>query len=141
MNAAIEYLAGLAGTGNGNTRQLHVRAMRRVRDYEITLSEALLNGIASIKRAVVYGVSDTNALHRRVPTICFNIQGIPAEVVSSKLAGKNIAVRHGHMYSPRLMNRLGLTPEHGAVRASLVHYNTRTEIQTFVRALKEIASA
>ena len=140
MNAATEYLAGLAGAGCGNTRQTHVRAMQKVRDYEITLSKTLLDGIASIKRAVVYGVNDTNALSRRVPTICFNIQGIPGEVVSSKLAGKNIAVRHGHMYSPRLMNRLGVA-EGGVVRASLVHYNTHAEIQTFVKALEEIGSA
>jgi cysteine desulfurase family protein (TIGR01976 family) len=140
MNAAIEYLAGLAGAGNGNSRQAHVCAMQKVRDYEITLSKALLDGIASIKRAIIYGVNDTNALSQRVPTICFNMQDIPGEVVSSKLAGKNIAVRHGHMYSPRLMNRLGVAG-HGVVRASLVHYNTHAEIQTLVGALEEIGRA
>lgn len=139
MNAAIEYLAGLAGPGNA-ARQSLVCAMQKVRDYEFTLSKALLDGLASIKRAVVYGVKNTNALPQRVPTICFNVQGIPAEVISSRLAGKNIAVRHGHMYSPRLMNRLGVD-EHGVVRASLVHYNTHAEIQTFVDALEEIGNA
>jgi len=141
MNAAIEYLAGLAGPDEATTRQTHVRAMQIVRDYETTLSKALLGGIASIKRAVVYGAKDMNALHQRVPTVCFNIQGIRAEDVSSRLAGQNIAVRHGHMYSPRLMNRLGLAAEHGAVRASLVHYNTHAEVRAFVSALEEIASA
>lgn len=140
MNAAIEYLAGLAGTSDGNARQTHVCAMQRIRDYEVTLSSALLEGIGFIKRAVVYGVKETNALYRRVPTISFNIQDIPGEVVSAKLAGKNIAVRHGHMYSPRLMKRLGVD-EHGVVRASLVHYNTHAEIQTFVDALEEIGNA
>lgn len=140
MNAAIEYLAGLAGASDSNTRQTHVRAMQRIRDYETTLSRALLDGMACIRGVVVYGIKNTDALHQRVPTICFNIQGVPAEAVSSKLAGKNIAVRHGHMYSPRLMTRLGVE-EHGVVRASLVHYNTQREIQTFLSALEEIASA
>jgi len=47
-------------------------------------------------------------------------------------------VRDGHMYSPRLMKRLGLSPEQGAARASLVHYNTREEVGKFVSALEEI---
>jgi selenocysteine lyase/cysteine desulfurase len=32
------------------------------------------------------------------------------------------------MYAPRLMRRLGLDPDTGAVRVSLVHYNTLGEI-------------
>jgi len=44
-------------------------------------------------------------------------------------------VRDGHMYSPRLMQRLGLSKESGAVRASLVHYNTLDEVRRFGNAL------
>jgi selenocysteine lyase/cysteine desulfurase len=40
------------------------------------------------------------------------------------------------MYSPRLMARLGLSSG-GAVRASLVHYNTAAEIARFGAALRE----
>jgi selenocysteine lyase/cysteine desulfurase len=42
------------------------------------------------------------------------------------------------MYSPRLMKRLGLAQESGAVRASLVHYNTVQEVYRFGRVLAEI---
>jgi selenocysteine lyase/cysteine desulfurase len=45
------------------------------------------------------------------------------------------------MYSPRLMRRLGLSPEAGAVRASLVHYNTLAEAQNFAGALAEIRAS
>ena len=38
------------------------------------------------------------------------------------------------------MKRLGLTPETGAVRASLVHYNTVEEVQRFGKALEKIMS-
>jgi selenocysteine lyase/cysteine desulfurase len=41
------------------------------------------------------------------------------------------------MYAPRLMKRLGLTTESGAVRASLVHYNTLEEVHSFGIALAE----
>jgi selenocysteine lyase/cysteine desulfurase len=39
------------------------------------------------------------------------------------------------MYSPRLMKRLGLTKDAGAVRVSLVHYNTFAEIHRFANVL------
>jgi selenocysteine lyase/cysteine desulfurase len=42
------------------------------------------------------------------------------------------------MYSPRLMKRLGLAQESGAVRASLVHYNTLEEVRRFGSALAEM---
>jgi selenocysteine lyase/cysteine desulfurase len=35
------------------------------------------------------------------------------------------------MYAPRLIKRLGLAVESGAVRASLVHYNTSEESHRF----------
>jgi selenocysteine lyase/cysteine desulfurase len=42
------------------------------------------------------------------------------------------------MYSPRLMKRLGLALESGAVRASLVHYNTVEEVRRLGSALAQM---
>jgi selenocysteine lyase/cysteine desulfurase len=42
------------------------------------------------------------------------------------------------MYSPRLLRRLGIPENTGAVRASLVHYNTVEEIDKFVAVLRSI---
>ena len=53
------------------------------------------------------------------------------------MAVRDIGVRGGHMYSPRLMTRLGLMPG-GTVRASLVHYNTGGEVARFGAALEEV---
>ena len=50
-------------------------------------------------------------------------------IPGSAAARAGIAIRDGHMYSPRLMDRLGLARETGAVRVSLVHYNTMAEIE------------
>jgi selenocysteine lyase/cysteine desulfurase len=47
------------------------------------------------------------------------------------MADAGIGIRDGHMYAPRLMKRLGLDPESGAARVSLVHYNTVEEIHRF----------
>ena len=145
MNAAIEYLAELGelcnGDGNDGSssqRQRLVGAMEAIRQYEYGLSRGLLAGISAIKGATVYGIQDPKAIPQRLPTFLFNLAGVPPATVAAKLAAKGIAVRDGNMYSPRLMKRLGLSGG-GAVRASLVHYNTHDEIRRFVRALEEIA--
>ena len=88
--------------------------------------------------AAVYGVADKKRIGERVPTLCFNLPNVSPLRVTEELAKRNIGVRDGHMYSPRLMRRLGLSPESGAVRASLVHYNTLAEIHRFGIALAEI---
>jgi selenocysteine lyase/cysteine desulfurase len=72
--------------------------------------------------------------------LCFNLPNVSPAKISEGLAKQNIGVRDGHMYSPRLMKRLGLAQESGAVRASLVHYNTIEEVRRFGNALSEIAS-
>jgi len=78
--------------------------------------------------AMIYGVSDAAQLARRVPTVCFNLPGVAPAAVTEAAAAAGIGIRDGHMYAPRLMNRLGLAAHSGAVRASLVHYNTYAEI-------------
>jgi cysteine desulfurase family protein (TIGR01976 family) len=139
MHAAIEYLSGLAGTNGGITRQRLMTAMKSIQDYEATLSRALVEGVAAIPGATIYGMQDPKSLDGRVPTLLFNLDSVPPAEVAQKLAAKGIAGRNGHMYSPRLMQRLGLSPESGAVRVSLVHYNTVEEIGKFLRALEQIA--
>ena len=56
------------------------------------------------------------------------------------MAAADIGIRDGHMYAPRLMERLGLAMDTGAVRASLVHYNTLAEIDRFAEVLRAVAA-
>lgn len=66
-------------------------------------------------------------MRERVPTFCFTLPGIAPAAVTQAAVG--IGIRDGHMYSPRLMARLGLTAASGAVRMSLAHYNTAEEVR------------
>jgi cysteine desulfurase family protein (TIGR01976 family) len=143
MDAAVRYLEDLGRRINpaaNSRRAALVASTEAIRDYEAQLSLAMLDALASAK-ATVYGVTAKDEISRRTPTLCFNLPDIPPAKVSEFLSGKNIGVRDGHMYSPRLMKRLGLSKESGAVRASLVHYNTVEEIRQFGIALTEMASA
>ena len=142
MTAAIEYLAELGGSARDTSslRERLQRGMCAIRDYERELSHAFLEGLRSISGSLVYGKQGSAALHERVPTFAFNLKNISATEVASSLADRGVAVRDGHMYSPRLVKRLGLSADNGLVRASLVHYNTREEIGRLIRALEEIAA-
>ena len=138
MAAAIDYLAavGRAVTGRGGpAAETSLRAdcraaMAAIGEYEQGLSRALLLTLRDCG-AVIYGLREEDQMRERVPTVCFNIPGVAPEAVTKAAAAAGIAVRDGHMYSPRLMRRLGLAVETGAVRASLVHYNTVEEVKQF----------
>jgi cysteine desulfurase family protein (TIGR01976 family) len=145
MAAAIDYLEGLgarvASNGSGNSRRAGiVGAMEAIRAYEARLSAEILREFATIHEVTVYGIHAPEAVAGRVPTVCFNIRGVSPAEVTEDLAAREIGVRDGHMYSPRLMKRLGLSESSGAVRASLVHYNSMQEVGRFIEAIREIAA-
>ena len=98
----------------------------------------LLKELQQLPRVSTYGVRDPEHIARRVPTICFNIREVKPATVTSELADRAIGVRDGNMYSPRLLKRLGISSDDGAVRASLVHYNTEEEIDRFIEALASL---
>lgn len=145
MDAAVRYLETLGASlpqtskvgAAGSRRSNIVNAMTAVRAYEASLSLELFH-VLKEAGATIYGIREEQRVHERVPTFCFNLGTILPSVVAEKLAGVGIGIRDGHMYSPRLMKRLGLTLETGAVRLSLVHYNTVEEIHRFGNALLEL---
>jgi len=143
MDAAISYLELLGHRFSRNDhsasrRESIVDAMQAIARYERSLSEQLLTTLEDVD-AIIYGVCDLDKLHQRVPTVLFNLLGLTPEMVVEGLAHKSIGARDGHMYAPRLIRCLDLSPESGAVRVSLAHYNTKDEIRMLGKALAEIA--
>jgi len=140
MEGAIEYLADLGRRTGGAPmpqRDAIRSAMEAIVRYEATLCTAMFDALAEVPGASIHGISDRAQLDRRVPTIAFSIDGVSAATVAERLDARGIGVRSGHMYAPRLMDRLGVP---GVVRASLVHYNTLAEVERFRNALAEIAA-
>jgi len=141
MDAAVRYLESLGRTNSQETRRAALqRELTSVRTYEESLSTEMLKALNNCG-AEIYGVKSERSLGERVPTLCFNLPNVSPAKVTEALAKRNIGVRDGHMYAPRLMRRLGLSPDTGAVRASLVHYNTLAEVAIFANALAEIRSS
>jgi cysteine desulfurase family protein (TIGR01976 family) len=141
MNAAVKYLEALGRRflpgGGYSRREALAAAMGAIRDYELTLSREMIR-VLKKHGAVIYGISDESRLSHRVPTICFNIPGVTPQKIAADMGEAGIGLRDGHLFAPRLMERLGLTMEHGAVRVSLVHYNKTEEIARFDKMLGEI---
>ena len=146
MDAAVSYLESL-GKGPSSSdeneksdlrRANLTRAMQRIRAYEESLSLELLRVLRECG-TIIYGVSENERIHERVPTLCFNLPSVAPAKVTEAMALAGIGVRDGHMYAPRLMKRLGLSVDSGVVRASLIHYNTMDEIHRFGNALLDLA--
>lgn len=144
MDAAIGYLEELGQKMNASAasrRQQIVSAMQAIRTHETELSTQALNSLSKVSGLTVYGIQAGDQLKHRVPTICFNIAGKSPATLTSQCSDHGIGVRDGNMYSPRLLRRMGIPSDTGAVRASLVHYNTGEEIQRFTEVLADIAAA
>lgn len=145
MAAAIDYLgqvgralSGKAGTADARSLREDTRAaMEGIRTYEQALSRELLQVLRK-RGAQIYGIHEERRVAERVPTVCFNLPGVAPAAVTEAAACAGIGIRDGHMYSPRLMKRLGLAADSGAVRVSLVHYNTVAEIQRFAELLAKV---
>jgi cysteine desulfurase family protein (TIGR01976 family) len=144
MDAAVRYLEtlrSLAGNDEPEKSESRHAALRgaftAIRAYEESLSLEMFR-VLNDCGAIVYGMADKERIRERVPTLCFNLPNRSPAKITEDLAKQNIGVRDGHMYSPRLMKRMGLAKESGAVRASLVHYNTVEEVRIFGVALAEM---
>ena len=137
MDAVVAYLedltSGDASAQPSRTARIH-RALTDIADYERGLAASVLDVIKSIPGSTVHGVQEPVG---RVPTFAFTVEGVSSAAIAVELARRDIGVRSGHMYAPRLMRRLNAGPD-GVVRASLVHYNTAAEIARFGSALTEI---
>ncbi len=141
MNAAIGYLEGLgrrmlAGDGHSR-RQAIAAAMGAIRDYELLLSKEMIGALKRLG-AKIHGISDEAKLSGRVPTICFSLPGITPQAFATRMGEAGVGLRDGHLFAPRLMRRLGLAMEIGAIRVSLVHYNTFTEINRFEEIARKV---
>jgi cysteine desulfurase family protein (TIGR01976 family) len=84
-------------------------------------------------------IGRTSASHdERAPTFAFTVDGMASQELPPLLDARGIACGAGDFYAPRVLKALGIDPEDGAVRCSMVHYNTVDEVDRLVAALDAI---
>jgi len=74
----------------------------------------------------------------RAPTVAFHSDNVSSANIYRALIDAGISCGHGHFYARRLVEALGLDPEDGVVRLSLVHYNTPADITRAISTLNQI---
>jgi cysteine desulfurase family protein (TIGR01976 family) len=130
---AIEYLENI---GAGATRREKLSsAWNAIADYERALTLRLINGIAPLKGMTIRSVTSANAMHRRVPTVSFTVDGVVPATLAKHFATENVFVWSGHNYAMEPIKAMGLADKGGVLRVGLAHYNTETEIDSFVASL------
>ena len=86
----------------------------------------------------VRGITSANAVHRRVPTVSFTVEGVEPSKLAQHFAGLNTFVWSGHNYAIEPCARMGLMDNGGVLRVGLAHYNTAEEVDQFI---SDLASA
>ena len=132
ITAAVEWLAGLTDAG-GSRRARLIAALTAVEEYLAALLRGALNGLASLG-----GVHVLPASARRTSTLSFTVEGHTPLAVAEHLARRRVSVWNGDNYAYELMGRFGLADAGGAVRASLVLYNTAADVDRLLEAVAEL---
>ena len=138
--AAVEYLAELGrytGSAGGSMRNDLRAAYDAIGEYERSLAAALLDGLMSIPKIKVLGLTDRNRLAERTPTFSFVHPRFTAEQIADRLGERGLFVGHGNFYALQVTESLDLEPA-GVVRIGLMHYNTLAEIQRLIAALHDL---
>ena len=77
---------------------------------------------------------------RRAATFSLDIPGHTPEALAIALAERGLCVGAGHFYGRRCVEALGIDPEIGVLRISMVHYSTVAEVDRLTNALDELLS-
>jgi cysteine desulfurase family protein (TIGR01976 family) len=111
------------------------RAFEIMAACEQPLQAKLLDYLRSRSDVRILGPQDD--CPDRVGTISFVHSEKSSREITDVVDRSGIAIRNGHMYAYRLCEALGLDPDDGVVRISLVHYNTPAEIGRLIEVLEQ----
>lgn len=141
--AAVDYFAGVGAelTGKNARRTNLVAAFDAMFDYEKQLAEHLIYGLQAIPGVTIQGISNRDAMDRRVPTVSFTHERLAPDNIARGLGEHNIFVWSGHSYGVEPATALGLIDGGGVVRIGMVHYNTVEEIDEALTVIETIVAS
>jgi selenocysteine lyase/cysteine desulfurase len=134
VTAAVEHLAALDSGATGSRRQRILISMASSERHEQELFGVLLAGLDELPQITTYGKAK-----RRAATAYFNVAGRHPRAVAEHLAARGINVWSGDNYAYELTTALGIRATGGAVRAGLVHYSDRSDVDRLLDAVQELA--
>lgn len=116
LGAAIDYLTSLDFVA--------------VQAYEADLLQYATQALARIDEIKFFGTAK-----HKVPIISFNLGRVHAHDMGTILNNQGIAIRSGHHCAMPVMDHFGVA---ATSRASLSFYNTKDEVDVFIKALDKV---
>lgn len=116
LGAALDYLESVGLPG--------------IAAYEHDLLEYAQGGLAEVKGLRLIGTA-----RQKASVMSFVVDGHDNEAVAKHLDARGIAVRSGHHCALPALRRFGVDQ---SVRASLAFYNTRADVDTFLKGLHSL---
>lgn len=120
LGAAIDYLTSIG--------------MDKIHAYEAELTAYLFQQLEQIPQIQIYGPKPDANGEGRAALASFTTTDVHANDLSTLLDQEGVAIRSGHHCTQPLHRYLDVA---GTARASLYFYNTREEIDIFIKALKD----
>jgi len=138
----VDYFDWLGGEVSDATdrRARIVAAGEAIHAHEAALTDAMIHGTGNLKgladmpEVTVIGGTDNPS---REGMVCIAVEGWDAPDVVTALRKRGIRThtRKADHYSGNILDPLGMKT---AVRVSMCHYNTTTEVAQFLQAFREI---
>ena len=130
---------GTPGTPDGRPARFRA-ALGATREYERSLTLALVDGLATVPGLRIWGITDPARVDERCPTVGLTIDGHSPVEIATFLGSRAISTWDGDYYAYELIRTLGLAETGGMVRVGLVDYDTLDESDRLLGALREIAA-
>ncbi|MDI6857786.1 MAG: aminotransferase class V-fold PLP-dependent enzyme [Dehalococcoidia bacterium] len=126
---------GIAGLGAG-VRFLLARGIDSVREHELALMRALIDGLGETPNVTLFGPTD---VHRRVAIASVTVAGRSVSEVGQRLEQESgVLARVGLHCAPAAHRTIGTFPE-GTVRLAPGVFTTMRDVDAAVKALRRIA--
>ena len=135
--ASIEHFAWLGRELGeaGDERAAIGAAYAASQEYEHGLTARLIAGLTAIDGVSVKGITTSNRMRDRVPTVSFTSSARSSAALAAALAEQGINAWSGHNYAYASAEQLGLDMSDGVLRLGIAHYNTAEEIERTLAAL------
>jgi cysteine desulfurase family protein (TIGR01976 family) len=133
VTAAADHLAALDHSASGSRRDRLLASMAAAERHEQQLFAALAGGLGSMPHVTLYGKARS-----RTATAFFTVAGHTPRQVAERLAERQVNVWDGHNYAWELTGALGIRDSGSAVRAGLVHYNDRSDVDRLLAAVADL---
>ncbi len=102
--------------------------------HENALAAPILDYLANHKNVRLLGKAHARD-NDRAPTIAFKPLKQSSQALTFRLQDAGIGTENGNFYAHRLIGDLGIDPDDGVVRLSLVHYGNLDEVDRILKAL------